>query len=159
MAADRFDHLFIAPSDFDRTLAFYRDTLGWRVAAHWGGGGAPRGAQLDGGGTRLVIAEPHDAADRSWTHGIHGARPTLHLAVDDVDARYAALRRPFARGRPAGRHALGRRAGSSCATRTTTWSPSSRRASAADRARRPGPAGGTAGRSAVRPIEPGARSC
>jgi uncharacterized glyoxalase superfamily protein PhnB len=91
MAADRFDHLFIAPSDFDRALAFYRDTLGWRVAAQWGGGGAPRGAQLDGGGTRLVIAEPHDAADRSWTHGIHGTRPTLHLAVDDIDARYSAL--------------------------------------------------------------------
>lgn len=91
MTADRFDHLFIGPGDFGRALAFYRDTLGWTVTASWGGGGEPRGAHLDGGGTKLVLAEPHDAADHSWTRGVHGARPVVHLAVDDLDARYEAI--------------------------------------------------------------------
>lgn len=91
VSGDRFDHLFIAPADYERALAFYRDALGWKVTASWGGAGSPRGAHLDGGGTKLVLAEPHDAADRSWTHGVHGARPVVHVAVDDLDARYAAI--------------------------------------------------------------------
>ena len=40
----------------------------------------------------IVLAEPHPAADKSKTHGINGTRPTTHLRVDDIDARYAALR-------------------------------------------------------------------
>ena len=43
------------------------------------------------GGMGLVLAEPHAADDHSKSHGINGTRPTLHLAVDDVDARYAEL--------------------------------------------------------------------
>ena len=39
----------------------------------------------------VVLAEPHPAADKSRTHGINGTRPTTHLRVDDIDARYAAL--------------------------------------------------------------------
>ena len=42
MAADRFDHLFIAPGSYDASLRFYRETLGWRVVDEWGGGGAPK---------------------------------------------------------------------------------------------------------------------
>lgn len=91
MATDHFDHLFIAPASFDAALAFYRETLGWRPVQQWGGDGQPRGAILDGGGVQLVLAEVHEAADRSWTHGIRGTRPTLHLRVDDLDARFAQL--------------------------------------------------------------------
>ena len=36
----------------------------------------------------IVLAEDHSSQDKSKTHGINGTRPTLHLAVDDVDARY-----------------------------------------------------------------------
>lgn len=90
-AADRFDHLFIAPASFDAALAFYRDALGWSIDFSWGGNGEPRGCQLNGGGVRLVIAEPHEAADASWSSGVNGRRPTLHLHVDDLDARFAAL--------------------------------------------------------------------
>ena len=89
--ADSFDHVFVAPASFDRSLAFYRDALGWRVEANWGGDGEPRGAQLSGGGVAIVIAEQHAADDRSWSHGINGRRPTLHLRVADLDARYAQL--------------------------------------------------------------------
>jgi catechol 2,3-dioxygenase-like lactoylglutathione lyase family enzyme len=92
MPADRFDHLFIQPSDFDAALAFYRGTLGWQPVSSWGGAGQPRGVVLSGGAVTLVMAEPHPAADHSKSHGIHGTRPTLHLRVDDVDARHAELR-------------------------------------------------------------------
>jgi uncharacterized glyoxalase superfamily protein PhnB len=89
--SDTFDHFFVAPANFERTLAFYRDALGWRVDFSWGGEGEPRGAQLNGGAVRVVIAEQHDANDRSWSHGINGRRPTLHLRVEDLDRRYAQL--------------------------------------------------------------------
>lgn len=88
---DRFDHLFIEPASFDAALAFYRDTLGWSIDFQWGDEGTPRGAQLNGGGVRLVIAEDHPAEDHSKSGGIHGHRPTLHLRVDDLDARYQSL--------------------------------------------------------------------
>ena len=54
---DRFHHLFIRPADFERSLAFYRDTLGWSVTETWGGDGEARGAILSGGGMKVVIAE------------------------------------------------------------------------------------------------------
>ena len=88
MPNDRFDHLFIAPADFARAAAFYRDALGWQPVAAWGGDGEPRGVVLDGGGTRIVLAERHDAEDHSWSHGMNAHRPTLHVRVDDLDLRY-----------------------------------------------------------------------
>jgi uncharacterized glyoxalase superfamily protein PhnB len=91
MTADRFDHFFIAPQSFDAALAFYRETLGWEVVHAWGSATEPRGAILDGGGVKLVLAEQHAAADRSWSQGINGVRPTLHLRVADLDARFAQL--------------------------------------------------------------------
>ncbi len=91
MPADRFDHVFIEPASFDAAVAFYRDTLGWAEVFSWGTAPEPRGIGLDGGGTRLVLAERHAAADHSKSHGISGTRPTLHLVVPDLDARYAEL--------------------------------------------------------------------
>jgi catechol 2,3-dioxygenase-like lactoylglutathione lyase family enzyme len=88
MPHDRFSHLFIAPGDFDRSVAFYRDALGWRPVAAWGGNGEPRGTVLNGGGVEVVLAERHAAEDHSWSHGVNGRRPTLHLVVDDLDARF-----------------------------------------------------------------------
>lgn len=88
---DRFDHLFIEPSSFTATLGFYTGVLGWTIDHQWGEGGGPRGAQLNGGGVRMVIAEDHPADDHSKSGGIQGHRPTLHLRVDDLDARYAAI--------------------------------------------------------------------
>jgi catechol 2,3-dioxygenase-like lactoylglutathione lyase family enzyme len=96
MANDRFDHVFIEPTSFDASLAFYRDALGWSERFAWGGpcegGRQPRGVFLAAsGGAAIVLAEPHPAADRSKSHGINGTRPTLHLMVDDIDARHAEL--------------------------------------------------------------------
>lgn len=97
MAADRFDHLFIEPSSFDAALSFYRDGLGWTELFSWGEPGQPRGAGLASGTMKLVLAERHPAADHSKSHGIEGHRPTLHLMVDDLDARWREL---SARGLP-----------------------------------------------------------
>ncbi len=91
MTSERFDHLFVQPAAFDASLAFYRDVLGWPVQTAWGGDGEPRGAWLGTEGMRIVIAEDHPARDHSKSQGINGTRPTLHLAVDDLDARYAQI--------------------------------------------------------------------
>jgi len=91
MPKDRFDHLFIAPADFDRAVAFYRDSLAWNPVTSWGGEGEPRGIILDGGGTQIILAERHDTDDHSWSHGMNGHRPTLHLTVDDLDERFGEL--------------------------------------------------------------------
>jgi uncharacterized glyoxalase superfamily protein PhnB len=91
MPADRFDHLFVEPLSFDAAVSFYRDQLGWQELFSWGGPEEPRGVGLSGGGVSIVLAERHPAADHSKSHGIHGHRPTIHLAVADLDARHAGL--------------------------------------------------------------------
>lgn len=91
MSVDRFDHIFIQPASFEKSLSFYRDCLGWSVKFAWGHEGVPRGACLTSGQMTVVIAEDHPAEDNSKTHGINGTRPTIHLAVENVDARYEEL--------------------------------------------------------------------
>ena len=91
MGADRFDHIFIQPTSFDQSLSFYRDDLGWVVKFAWGHEGVPRGACLTSGLMTVVLAEDHPAEDNSKSHGINGTRPTVHLSVEDVDARYDQL--------------------------------------------------------------------
>src|SRR3982750_2060015 len=63
MPHDRFDHVFVEPSSFEASLAFYRDALGC---------GEPRGASLTSSDMRIVLAEPHPAQDKSKSHGING---------------------------------------------------------------------------------------
>jgi catechol 2,3-dioxygenase-like lactoylglutathione lyase family enzyme len=91
MPKDRFDHLFIAPADFDRGVAFYRDSLGWNPVATWGGDGEPRGVILNGGTIEIILAERHDTDDHSWSHGMNGHRPTVHLTVENLDERFREL--------------------------------------------------------------------
>ena len=59
---DRFDHLFIQPSDFERSLALYRDTLGWDVISTWGDPASGRGATLSGGAIKVILAERSGAS-------------------------------------------------------------------------------------------------
>jgi catechol 2,3-dioxygenase-like lactoylglutathione lyase family enzyme len=82
--SDRFHHLFIAPADFEASLLFYRDSLGWAVTRTWGGNGTVRGALLSGGGMELVLA-----SDPAYPAG----RPILHLDIHDIDARFKTLPR------------------------------------------------------------------
>jgi catechol 2,3-dioxygenase-like lactoylglutathione lyase family enzyme len=85
---DRFDHLFIRPADFEASLAFYRDVLGWSVSKTWGGNGNGRGAVLSGGGVKVVLAERLAEASAGAEHG---ARPDVHLDIHDIDARFRTL--------------------------------------------------------------------
>jgi uncharacterized glyoxalase superfamily protein PhnB len=90
---DRFDHVFVQPESFDASLACYCEVLGWRMLFFSGGEGEPRVAGVGSGAMTIVIAEPHPAHDKSKTHGINGTRPTVHLRVDDIDARYREVSR------------------------------------------------------------------
>ena len=91
MSSERFGHLFIEPSSFEAAVAFYKDQLGWQEVFSWGTAGEPRGVSLSGGGVSIVIAERHDATDHSKSHGINGHRPTVHVKVADLDAKYKQL--------------------------------------------------------------------
>ena len=79
--SDRFHHLSLAPKDWEKTVAFYRETLGWSTTDSWGGRGEPRGAILSGGGVKVVIVED-GAVDGQ------GATPRLHLDIHNIDARF-----------------------------------------------------------------------
>ena len=83
---DRFDHLFIQPADFERSLAFYRETLGWEVVSSWGDPGSGRGAVLSGGAIKVVIAERSRASA-----GGPQPCPAVHLDIHDVDKRFKAM--------------------------------------------------------------------
>jgi catechol 2,3-dioxygenase-like lactoylglutathione lyase family enzyme len=78
---DRFHHLFINPADYDGSVAFYRDVLGWSVTRSWGGNGERRGSVLSGGGVKVVVAERDG----------DGLQPSVHLDIHDVDARFSKL--------------------------------------------------------------------
>ena len=86
--SDRFHHLFIRPADFEASLAFYRDVLGWSVTNDWGGNGNERGAVLSGGGIKVVLAE---RVPESRRNGAQVARPDVHLDIHDIDERFRAL--------------------------------------------------------------------
>jgi len=85
MMSDRFHHMSLAPRDFDASVAFYRDTLGWSVTESWGGKGLPRGAILSGGGCKVVLVESSSSTEGTM------AKPRLHLDIHDIDKRFAKL--------------------------------------------------------------------
>lgn len=90
--SDRFDHLFIAPHDFDASLKFYRDTLGWHVTKEWTDEHGKRGAEFTGGGVRLVIAEPHAPHEmRDIVAKTHPHSATVHLDIHDADQRFSRI--------------------------------------------------------------------
>jgi catechol 2,3-dioxygenase-like lactoylglutathione lyase family enzyme len=82
---DRFHHLYIEPADYEASLGFYRDVLGWVVTEHWGANGGSRGAVLSGGGIKVVLAEREAAARPA---DASGARPSLHLDIHDINSRF-----------------------------------------------------------------------
>jgi len=84
------------PEDFDASLAFYRDVLGWSVTSEWGGHGTGRGVALSGGGVKVVIGERE--SESTAEEGLGSSRPNVHLDIHDVDARFKKL--------PAGTHVL-----------------------------------------------------
>ena len=86
---DRFHHLFIEPANFDESLAFYRDVLGWEVTHNWGENGTQRGAMLSGGGIKVVLAQREKPGGKKVE--ADSSRPTVHLDIHDIDSRFKAL--------------------------------------------------------------------
>lgn len=72
--------IHISVSDVERSVEFYRDTLG--LAHLFTVPGQPM-AFFDAGGVRLYLGVPEDEAFRS--------RPVVYYAVEDVDATYTAV--------------------------------------------------------------------
>jgi catechol 2,3-dioxygenase-like lactoylglutathione lyase family enzyme len=91
--SDRFHHLFIRPADFEASLAFYRDVLGWSVTEDWGGNGKGRGAMLSGGGIKVVLSERP-----AESKGNNAAGPDVHLDIHNIDERFRVL--------PKGKHVV-----------------------------------------------------
>ena len=83
---DRFHHLFIHPADFEASLKFYRDVLGWSVSKEWGDKTKGRGVVLSGGGVEVVLAERQESAAADGA-----SRPHVHLDIHDIDKRFKAL--------------------------------------------------------------------
>ena len=82
---DRFDHLHILPADYERSLAFYRDTLGWAVVSEWGDAASGRGTVLSGGAIKVVLAE------RSRVPDAAAPARAIHLDIHDIDRRFETL--------------------------------------------------------------------
>ena len=82
---DRFHHVLVSPANYDASLTFYRDTLGWTVTESWGGNGEDRGAILSGGGMKVVLSEGHPVK------GADNAQPIVHLDIHDIDSRFKKL--------------------------------------------------------------------
>ena len=64
MPDERFDHVFVEPSSFDASVAFYRDALGWTERFAWGAAGEPRGVSLASVGGTSPARPPEGAQSR-----------------------------------------------------------------------------------------------
>jgi len=84
--SDRFHHVSLTAADFDKTIAFYRDTLHWALAESWGGRGQPRGAILSGGGMKVVVVERAENAAHVDAH-----KPRVHLDIHNIDSRFKEM--------------------------------------------------------------------
>jgi methylmalonyl-CoA epimerase len=93
----RHDHVALRVADYDATVRWYADVLGFRVETQWENGGL-RVAFLRHGDARLEIlggASP-DPQPEDGDLAASLRRAGLHhfcLAVDDLDAAVAELRR------------------------------------------------------------------
>ena len=75
--------VLIAPTDFERSLAFYRDTLGLRIYREFGAGGRRTGVVFFLGGGYLELSGSGSSTA--------GGPVTLWLQVPDVAAEHQRL--------------------------------------------------------------------
>ncbi len=89
-ACKGYHHIAMRVRDFDRSVSFYTDALGFRVGRSWGAENQRAVMIETGGGSYLEIFEGADA-DREAA----GESPLLHFAlrVDDCDALLNAVRK------------------------------------------------------------------
>jgi catechol 2,3-dioxygenase-like lactoylglutathione lyase family enzyme len=76
--------------DIDRSVAFYRDRLGFTVVAHDAeSGGRMNWCRLERGGASIMLQGPGEPNDDSA--GVRGQGVCLYFICDDADAMYAEL--------------------------------------------------------------------
>ena len=78
------DFVMLSVSDMDRSLTFYRDTLGLKPAAQW----PPSWCEFDAGKTTIAIAKPPSEAPQPPYNG----GTSVALAVPDAKAAMEELR-------------------------------------------------------------------
>lgn len=93
MIADRFDHLFISPRNFDESLAFYVEKLGWIITETWKGEDGARGCELSSSGVKLVLAERGGKGGYPWEGSAADGRLMLHLDIHNLQKRFDAVPR------------------------------------------------------------------
>lgn len=81
MTLERLDHVYYWTQDMDRSVAFYRDTLGLTLTRQDG----PSWAEFDTGSVRLAL---HGAIEG---HPVRQGGATAVFEVADLDAARAAL--------------------------------------------------------------------
>jgi predicted enzyme related to lactoylglutathione lyase len=88
-----FNHLFISPADWDRSVKFYRDVLGWSIEHDWGDQKAGRGVSLRSqGGMQVVLVENYGrSGEPGGRGGAVAHQPTACVSVPDVDELFRSL--------------------------------------------------------------------
>ena len=91
---EKFDHLFIQPRDYTKTMLFFTEKLGWKIVSQDGDEkDASRLAYVNyNGNFTMVIAEDHDATSKTKppVYNTKG-RISLHFKTDDVDATFKKI--------------------------------------------------------------------
>ncbi|HXZ68101.1 MAG TPA: SRPBCC domain-containing protein [Alphaproteobacteria bacterium] len=85
------DHLFIQPSHYDTTLHFFTSVLGWPRRDDDNKTSRLASFMLPGGQTLVLATDHDDFGDQAKSHGVNGARPTIHFRVADVDQFYGSM--------------------------------------------------------------------
>ena len=93
---EKFDHLFIQPNDFSKSIFFFTEVLGWKVKQAFGEAkDAGRLAYLTFGDFTLILAEDHDFTTDPMTkpkfYNVKN-RVSLHFSTPDVDASFAKIK-------------------------------------------------------------------
>lgn len=88
--AIEFDHIFVGTNNFEDTIDFYEQVLGFQVVSRWGSEATGRGAiARSPSGFQLNLAEAHGD---EWPEGSRPSSPTLHFKVADIDSAFAEIR-------------------------------------------------------------------
>jgi len=86
----RFDHVFMGTTEYERSIQFYQDTLGFEVISEWGDSNSGRGAiAKHASGFQVNLAEAHGSG---WPDGSQRGAATIHFRVKDVDELYRNIR-------------------------------------------------------------------
>jgi catechol 2,3-dioxygenase-like lactoylglutathione lyase family enzyme len=80
-------------ADYDEAIAWYRDSLGFTLFEDVDLGGGKRWVTVGptGGGTRLLLAEAKDEAERAAIGNQTGGRVFLFLETDDFERDHRAM--------------------------------------------------------------------